>query len=157
MERMAERHQEHYCWVKIVAPTELSDGPGSSSGTRLPPGLRRAFDSTHLLKKMADGDSPPPGGQRPPPTPTPPPPPGGQPPTPPPPGISRADFAARHRPSAWQVERGAGLGRAFKTEVAGVSGDRIAAMQWIESEDGRRWRAGAVGVDLVLFTSSRDD
>jgi hypothetical protein len=157
MERTAERHQEHYCWVKIVAPADDAEGGSARSGKRpVPPDLRRAFDSVHLLKKMADGDGPPPGGERPPPVPPPPPPPGNPPTTPPPPGIGRAEFAGRRRPAAWRIERGSKWSGGFGMEVSGVSGDRDAAWQWIESEDGRRWRAGAVGVDLVLFTSSRD-
>ena len=154
MERTAERHREHYCWVKIVAPAEHSEG----AGTRLPPSLRRAFDSTHLLKKMADGDGPPPGGERPPPVPPPPISPSSPPPPPPPPGIARAELAPgiRRGPQAWRIERGSKLSGDFGMEVAGVSGDRMAAWEWIESEDGRRWREGAVGLDLVLFSPPHD-
>ena len=122
----------------------------------LPEGLRRAFDSVQLLKAMGDQDP----GQRPPPAPSPPVSPNSPPPPPPPPGIQRAGertlraaTGPRRRAPAWRIERGSPLAGSFGMEVAGMSGDRNAAWQWIESEDGRRWREGAVGLDLVLFSA----
>lgn len=154
MERMAETNREHYCWVKIVA-SEGAVEEGRPPARRLPEGLRRAFDSVQLLKAMGDQDP----GQRPPPAPSPPVSPN-SPPPPPPPGIQRAGertrmaaTGSRRRPPAWRIERGSPLAGGFGMEVAGVSGDRNAAWQWIESEDGRRWREGAVGLDLVLFSA----